>query len=247
MVASVTAEPRELSGRSFREDLRAVTWWVLVGAAAGGFSGFVVGGIGGRLAMLLLRLTSNATVIGLTSDDGFTIGNFSIKDSLSLAMAMAALGGAFGVLYAVGRTAVPARLRLPVWIVFCGLAGGSLFVHDDGVDFVVLDPKLLAIALFVALPAIAAAVTVLLVERWSQAEPWSNPSLSAVVAVGSLVATFALVFAGIAVALALLVRRLPRLERPLRLLGRVAMPAAVAVVGVVAGIDLVLESRAILD
>src|SRR3954469_20406291 len=109
MVVSVTAQP-QLAERSVRDDLRAVTWWVLVGAAAGGLSGFVVGGIGGRLAMLLLRLTSNATVIGLTSDDGFTIGNFSIKDSLSLAMAMAALGGAFGVLYAVGRTAVPARL-----------------------------------------------------------------------------------------------------------------------------------------
>lgn len=246
MVASVTAQP-QLAERSVREDLKAVLWWVLIGAAAGGIAGFVVGGIGGRLAMLLLRLTSNATVIGVTSDDGFTIGNFSIRDSVGLAMAMAALGGAFGVLYAVGRTAVPARLRLPVWIVFCGLAGGSLFVHDDGVDFVVLDPKLLAIALFVALPAIAGAVIVVLVERWSQATPWSDRRHVAVVAVGSLVSTVALVFAGIAAALALLIRRLPHLERRLRLLGRIAMPAAVAVIGVVAGIDLVQESKAILD
>jgi hypothetical protein len=247
MLAWVTTQPAESSERSLRDDFGAVAWWVLIGAAAGGIAGFVVGGIGGRLAMLLLRLTSDATVIGTTTDDGFTVGAFSIADSLGLAVSMASIGGMVGVLYAVCRTAIPARLRLPLWIVFCALVGGKVFVHDDGIDFAVLDPKLLAIALFVALPAIAAAAVVLLVERWSRAMPWSGRRLSALLAVGSLVGTFALALAAVAIALALLVRRLPRLDRPLHLFRRVVVPAALAVVGVVAGIDLVQESRLILD
>jgi hypothetical protein len=59
---------------TLREDARRVAWRVLVGAAAGAIAGLVVGGIGGRLAMLLLRLTSPDVAIGLVSDDGFEIG-----------------------------------------------------------------------------------------------------------------------------------------------------------------------------
>lgn len=40
-----------------RDEVSSIVWWVLVGAAAGAIAGFLVGGIGGRLAMLLLRLT----------------------------------------------------------------------------------------------------------------------------------------------------------------------------------------------
>ena len=76
-------------------DLRAVTWWVLVGAAAGAIAGALVGGIGGRLAMLLLRLTSPDDVLGLTSDDGFEIGIVTF-DTLQLVLAMAMLGGHLG-------------------------------------------------------------------------------------------------------------------------------------------------------
>ena len=39
-------------------------------------------------------------------------------------------------------------------------------MNDDGIDFTVLEPALLAVALFVALPAAGAAATALLVERW---------------------------------------------------------------------------------
>ena len=54
--------------------LRQTAWWILVGTAAGAIAGLLIGGIGGRLAMLLLRLTSDEIVLGLTSDDGFEIG-----------------------------------------------------------------------------------------------------------------------------------------------------------------------------
>jgi hypothetical protein len=231
---------------SIADDARAVAWWVLVGAAAGAIAGFVVGGIGGRLAMLLLRLTSPDSVIGVSSDDGFVIGQVTF-DTVNLAFAMAMLGGINGVLYGAFRTAIPVRLRLPLWTILAALVGGSLFVHDDGVDFNVLEPALLAIALFVALPGIAAAVVVLLVERWSRATPWADRRLTALIALAALASTFALVLAAVVIALAVAVRRLDRLAGALHRIGPVLVPLAVAIFGVIAGVDLVQESRRILD
>jgi hypothetical protein len=146
--------------------VRGMGWRILVGTSAGVVAGIVVGGVGGRLAMLLLRLTSPDSVIGVISDDGFEIGVLSHR-TLTLVRDTAALGGTFGALYAALRLAIPAPLRVPLWTCFWGLVGGALVVKDDGVDFTLLEPALLAILLFVALPATGAAATALLVERWS--------------------------------------------------------------------------------
>jgi hypothetical protein len=49
----------------------------------GALLGLVVAGIGGQLAMMLLaRLNPEAT--GVTSDDGLTIGQFTVSDTLTL-------------------------------------------------------------------------------------------------------------------------------------------------------------------
>ena len=48
-----------------------------VAMAAGLACGAVVGGVGGRLAMFLLRLTSDAALRGIKTDDDFVIGRFS--------------------------------------------------------------------------------------------------------------------------------------------------------------------------
>ena len=141
-----------LSGSAtVRQDAAAVAWWVLVGAASGAIAGALVGGIGGRLAMLLLRLTSPDAVTGMISDDGFEIGVVSFETA-QLVLAMAMLGGINGVFYAALRTAIPRKLRLPLWSVFAAALGGANIVHDDGVDFALLEPAALAIALFVLLP-----------------------------------------------------------------------------------------------
>ena len=52
--------------------------------------------------MLLLRLTSPESVIGLTSDDGFEIGVVTAK-TLSFILGMTFLGAGSGVLYAALR------------------------------------------------------------------------------------------------------------------------------------------------
>jgi hypothetical protein len=136
--------------------------------AAGGLAGLLIGGIGGRLAMFVLRLTSDDGVRGVQSDDGFTIGRFSVETTFLLAVT-AGLGSLAAVIYMMVRPAFPRRGRGTIWAVLCGAIGGATIVHRDGVDFTVLDPAVLAIALFIAIPAAGGWLMAYLIDRW---EPW---------------------------------------------------------------------------
>ncbi len=227
------------------EDVRSVAWWVLVGAASGAIAGALVGGVGGRLAMLLLRLTSPDAVIGVTSDDGFEIGVVTF-DTLQLVLAMAMLGGINGVLYAALRAAIPPRLRLPLWTVVAGALGGATIVHEDGVDFTLLEPAALAIVLFVLLPGAAAALVVALVERWSAVEPWSSSRLTGALGAAALAGTFAVVFAALVAAGAVLLRRVG-LGGLVARVAAVAVPAGLVLVTAVSAWVLVAESLRIVD
>lgn len=117
--------------------------------------GVVVVGIGSRLAMLLLRLTSPERVRGVESDDGFTIGQVTLAGSYNLLV----LGAAVGIVGAAVYRAVAPWLIGRTWFrrfttaSASGAVVGSMLIHADGVDFTVLRPTWLAIALFVALPA----------------------------------------------------------------------------------------------
>jgi hypothetical protein len=131
-----------------RERLRVI---VLAGAVLG----VVVGGVGGRLAMLLLRATSNDSVRGTISDDGFEIGRFTLGGTYSLL----ALGAAIGIIGSAAYGLVAPSLIGPRWFrhLTCALGAGavvgSMLVHADGIDFTLLTPTWLAIALFIAVPA----------------------------------------------------------------------------------------------
>ena len=127
--------------------------WVLV--AAGIPTGAIICGLGSRLLMLLLRLTSPESVIGITSDDGFAIGQVTPDGTYSLLM----LGATFGIIGAAAYQWVSPWLIGPTWFrrLTVGLAAGavvgSMLLHADGVDFTRLKPTWLAIASFIALPA----------------------------------------------------------------------------------------------
>lgn len=195
--------------------------------------------------MLLLRITSPEFVVGMTSDDGFEIGVVTF-DTLQLMLATAMLGGMNGILYAALRGSIPRRLRLPLWALFAAAFGGATIVHEDGVDFTVLEPAALAVALFVALPAAAAMLVVVLVERLSRAEPWAGRRLSVAICAAALAGTLALAFAALVGVAALVVRRVGAADA-LRRAGRVAVPAGILVVAAVSGWELVTESIRIVD
>jgi hypothetical protein len=80
-----------------------------------------------------------------------------------------------GALNAVAREALPRAWRIPAWTIVCTALGGAAILHDDGVDFHLLDPVLLACALFIAIPGLGGFLTAWLVERrdaWWFAKPW---------------------------------------------------------------------------
>ncbi len=123
-------------------------------------AGLLVGGMGSRLAMLLLRLTSPDSVVGLQSDDDFRIGQVTLAGTYSLLV----VGVAFGILGAAVYRLLAPWLIGPSWFrslttaLGCGAVVGSMLVHTDGIDFRLLEPTWLAIALFVAIPAAFGAV-----------------------------------------------------------------------------------------
>jgi hypothetical protein len=124
----------------------------LAAGALGGLAcGLVVGGIGGRLAMFLLRLTSGRGVVGLESDDGFTIGAFTAS-TIFLLVATSAMGAFAGMVYALARGWLPDRIRPAATGLLLAVVGGAAIVRPGGVDFTVLSPRWLAVALFIILP-----------------------------------------------------------------------------------------------
>lgn len=152
-----------------------VTLRRLRAAIVGGFlAGVLVGGVGGRIAMLILRLTSTPAVRGLESDDGFVIGQISAA-TIFLLLLTAALGAAGGLVYLAVRTWIPPRWRAAVAAVVAGTLGGVAVIDPVGLDFTVLGPLPLAVAMFIALPAAYGALMSAWVERRLAAEhPPSN-------------------------------------------------------------------------
>lgn len=134
--------------------------------AAGALLGLVVGGVGGRLAMFALAQL-NPGAAGMSSDDGFTIGQFTALGSLNLLFA----GTVLGALGAAVYTGLRPLLIGPQWFrvlsisVGPAVVVGEQLVHVDGVDFA-LDPAWLAIGMFVLIPGLYAGLLCVVAERW---------------------------------------------------------------------------------
>ena len=146
--------------------LEATSKSIGVGGLAGAIAGFIWGGVGGRVAMRIVFLTSDDRVRGLTSDDGFEIGTISAA-TVFLLIATAILGTVVGLAYGFLRM----FLAGPKWIVAiamgvaAGAVGGAMIVHSDGIDFHILGPLWLTVGLFVLIPAAWGVTVVLLTDR----------------------------------------------------------------------------------
>ncbi len=126
---------------------RGVVDELLLLVLAGIPTGALVAGLGSRLAMLILRLTSHPRVNGIQSDDDFTIGRFTLGGTYNLMV----IGAAAGIIGAAAYQWVRPWLIGPRWFRYLtvGLASGavvgSMLVHADGIDFRALTPTWLAI------------------------------------------------------------------------------------------------------
>lgn len=235
MAASVSGTPvgRFVTLQSgLATDARAVAAVV----AAGLVLGVTINGIGSRLAMMLLaRLNPAAT--GRLSDDGFRIGQFDPGATLSLLSFTTAVGVLGGLVYLAVR---PLRFG-PGWFVRSAMAAGpavvvgNLLVHVDGVDFTILQPAWLAIALFVALPGLFGLSMAVLAERWLAPNGWfaTTRLRNVMPLMVPLLLPPLLLVAAVAVAAARLLQavshRWPRGGQAVRWLGRAGL---VAIVGV---------------
>ena len=142
-----------------------------VATLAGAIVGLLAGGVGGRLAMSLLA-SLNAEDAGTVSDDGFTIGQFTLGGTLNLLLVGTVLGALGGGIYLAVRD-----LRIgPAWFRWVSLAVGvtvvigAFLVHSDGVDFTRLEPTHAAVGLTLAIPFVYAATLPLLADRWLRAD-----------------------------------------------------------------------------
>jgi hypothetical protein len=177
--------------------------------------GIVAIGLGSRLAMFLLRLTSPDSVVGVESDDGFTIGQFTLGGTYNLVT----IGAVAGFIGAVAYVAVAPWLIGPVWLrrltvgLAAGAVGGALLVHSDGIDFQVLEPLTFAVALFVGLPVLVGVLLAIVADRvsvpgsWTTRDPWRWVVPTVLVALVPLT-LFVLAPLAVVVALLLVLRRL---------------------------------------
>lgn len=143
--------------------------------------GVLVVGVLSRLAMFLLA-GLNPSDAGLTSDDGFVMGQFTLSGSLNLLLIA---GPFFGVLGAGFYVALRGLRVGSGWFQLLSISLGpavvigAMIVHTDGVDFRLLEPVWLAIGLFVLLPAVYVALLSVVAERLT--ERWPEPPLGVVV------------------------------------------------------------------
>jgi len=116
------------------------------------------------MSMFLLRVLSDDSLHGMKTDDDFTIGSFT-GETAFLVLLATFLGALGGLIYLAVREWLAPRWRSVLFGLLGATVGGTLVIRPDGVDFTVLSPLWLAVALFVALPAVYAVSLSLLTER----------------------------------------------------------------------------------
>ncbi len=134
---------------------------------AGAISGLVVGGIGGRVAMRVLALTSPEIAQGRLTDDAARVGEFTLGGSITLGVALAIIGALLSPAYLLVRRILPAsrRGRAGGYALLTGTMGGALLVHDHpSFDYSILQPTWLAVTLFILIPALYGALLSYLAE-----------------------------------------------------------------------------------
>jgi hypothetical protein len=147
-----------------------------IAVVAGVPVGILVIGLGSRLAMFVLRVTSPGYVVGMESDDGFEIGRITLSGSYQLL----SLGAAVGVIGALGYVAVAPWLIGPGWFrrftvgLTAGALVGSMVIVPGGIDFTFLEPTWLAVALFVGLPVVSGILLTLAVDLVAAPGSWTG-------------------------------------------------------------------------
>ena len=233
-----TADPMALPGIDAGAAKHvAFMWrWLLLAGAAGAWSGFLIGGVLGRLAMFILRTTSADSVRGIDSDDGFTIGQFSAATIFLLAVTTV-LGMFVGLVAVLARSQLRGRVGFVLIVLAGGSVGAAAIIKPEGVDFNLLAPLSLACAMFTAIPLAATALALVFAHRW-RVWWWRDRRRTAIALLPMLIALPLFIVSGPTATVSLLLGVGALRVRFLRnaLTGRVGYVVTAAVVVVVIGV-----------
>lgn len=161
---------------------------VLAAGFVGGFLGF---GLGGRLLMRVLAATSPDAQGRLTEADE-VVGEVTAGGTVFLVVLLTVLGLVGAVAYHALRALLPARSLAAGAVV--GAIGGGLLIRPSDLldpgnrDFEILEPTWLAVATCVALIAVGALATAVLVDRWVPRWPKAAVSVRGIAGLVPLVA-----------------------------------------------------------
>jgi hypothetical protein len=134
--------------------LRPVTAAVATGLLVGG----VIGGIGGRLVMRLLAVTSDDSLRGALTTDDEVVGEVTLGGTVFFVYFMALVGAVvLGMAYLIAREVMPhdLRVRAIAWAVLMWCVGATVVFDADSFDFTDLGPAWLAVSLFSVLFLVA--------------------------------------------------------------------------------------------
>lgn len=200
-----TADTATAARDEFWRDRREALRVLIVGGIP---AGALLVGVGSRLAMLVLRVTSPDRVRGVTSDDGFTIGRVTVDGTYNLL----AIGAVVGIIGAFAYRMVAPWLIGPTWFrrfttgAAAAAVAGSMLIHSDGIDFTLLKPTWLAIGLFIALPGLFGALIGVAIDSAGRDESWTTQGRRQWVLPLTAVACFPVTLLALLLALTALIR-----------------------------------------
>lgn len=167
---------------------------VAASALGGAASGFLVAGIGGRLAMRL-SAQIDRSAHGLITENGEVVGEFTLAGTIAFVIFVGIFGAMMvGFLWALVAPWLPVRWgprRVAAFILAAAL-GGRMAIDGTNLDFFILDPPLAQAAIYTALAGSAGLVAAVFEERFARRLPGPQPGITvgywSVVPLGALIA-----------------------------------------------------------
>ena len=120
---------------------------------------------------------------GVLTDDGVPIGQFTVSGTLNLLVITTVIGVIGGLVFLAlrGLRFGPRWFRVLSMPVGATMVVGSMLVHSEGVDFTLLQPVELGVAMTLAVPFLYTLLVAFLADRWigDDGGRWMVPSAMA--------------------------------------------------------------------
>jgi hypothetical protein len=121
---------------------------------AGMFTGFIVGGVGGRLVMRVSAIAAPERVTGIPTEAGNRVGDITVGGTLELVIFVGIFSGLFGALAYLATEPWlewTGRWHVPVFAMGLLAVASPVVIDPDNLDFAILRNRELNVAMFMGL------------------------------------------------------------------------------------------------